>query len=166
MAAAPLPQVVARRPDPKAFTRLTLVWTLVAMVLFAVLALLGLVLRLSQSNFLPWLPPEWFYAVMTLHSLGMVGLWFAAGMAGVSFLLAPYVGERATGRRLLKAPGLELTVFLRAASSAGRAPGSQSAAGSGPNLRPFRRLDLSTVLAWRHLGHFWFTQRGGAGVAV
>ena len=37
------------------------------------------------------LPPEWFYAVMTLHGLGMVGLWFVAGMAGISVLLAPYV---------------------------------------------------------------------------
>ncbi len=31
------------------------------------------------------------YAVMTLHGLGMVGLWFVAGMAGISVLLARYV---------------------------------------------------------------------------
>src|SRR5438445_11355393 len=52
---------------------------------------------------------------------------------------------------------------LRAASSAGRAPGSQSAAGSGPNFPPFRRLDRSTVVACRHLGHFWFTRRDESG---
>src|SRR4029453_7102105 len=34
---------------------------------------------------------EWFYAVMTLHGLGMVGWWFVAGMAGMSVLLARYV---------------------------------------------------------------------------
>lgn len=120
MAAQPVPQVVAPPPDPKAFTRLTLLWVLVALVLFPVLALLGLVMRVAQSNFLPALPPEWFYAVMTLHGLGMVGLWFAAGMAGVSFLLAPYVGERATSSRIAFVATLIGVVLLIAATLVGR----------------------------------------------
>jgi cytochrome c oxidase subunit I len=74
-----------------AWRRLTLVWILVALVLFPVLALLGAVMRLSQADLLPDLPPEWFYAVMTLHGLGMVGLWYVAGMAGLGYLLLRYV---------------------------------------------------------------------------
>jgi len=34
--------------------------------------------------------PEWFYAVLTLHSVGMVGTWFVGSMAGVSYLLLKY----------------------------------------------------------------------------
>src|SRR6058998_1981211 len=71
--------------------RLTLIWVLTALVLFPILAVLGLLMRVLQAGFLPSTPPEWFYAVMTLHGLGMVGLWFVAGMAGISVLLARYV---------------------------------------------------------------------------
>jgi cytochrome c oxidase subunit I len=85
-------QVVA---DPDAYTprlvRLTLTWVLTALVLFPILAVLGFLMRVLQAGFLPAVPPEWFYAVMTLHGLGMVGLWFVAGMAGLSVLLARYV---------------------------------------------------------------------------
>jgi len=44
-----------------------------------------------QAGFFPATPPEWFYAVMTLHGLGMVGVWFVAGLAAMSFLLTKYV---------------------------------------------------------------------------
>jgi cytochrome c oxidase subunit 1 len=71
-------------------TRVTLVWVGVAFVLFPVLALLGLALRTFQAGYFQAAPPELFYAVMTLHGLGMVGVWFAAGLAGLSFLIAPY----------------------------------------------------------------------------
>ena len=39
-------------------------------------------MRVLQAGYFQAVPPEWFYAVMTLHGLGMVGLWFVAGMAG------------------------------------------------------------------------------------
>ena len=71
--------------------RVTLTWVLVALILFPVLAVLGFLMRVLQAGYLATVPPEWFYAVMTLHGLGMVGLWFVAGMAGMSVLLAPYV---------------------------------------------------------------------------
>jgi cytochrome c oxidase subunit 1 len=64
---------------------------LVALVLFPILALLGFLMRVLQAGFFAATPPEWFYAVMTLHGLGMVGLWFVAGMAGISLLLSRYV---------------------------------------------------------------------------
>jgi cytochrome c oxidase subunit 1 len=76
---------------PARLGRLTLTWVLVALVLFPVLAVLGFVMRVVQAGYFSALPPEWFYAVMTLHGLGMVGLWFVAGMAGISLLLARYV---------------------------------------------------------------------------
>ena len=66
---------------PARLGRLTLIWVLVALVLFPVLAILGLVMRVVQAGYFAALPPEWFYAVMTLHGLGMVGLWFVAGIA-------------------------------------------------------------------------------------
>src|SRR6187401_609197 len=78
-------------PYTARLTRLTLVWVLTALVLFPILAVLGLLMRTMQSGYFQAVSPEWFYAVMTLHGLGMVGLWFVAGMAGVSFLLSNYV---------------------------------------------------------------------------
>ncbi len=71
--------------------KVTLTWVLTALVLFPVLAVLGFLMRALQAGFMASMPPEWFYAVMTLHGLGMVGLWFVAGMAGISVLLARYV---------------------------------------------------------------------------
>jgi cytochrome c oxidase subunit 1 len=84
---------VADRPDPYVthLTRVTLAWVAVGLVLFPILALLGLVMRTLQAGHFAAVPPEWFYAVMTLHGLGMVGVWFVAGLAGLSFLLARYV---------------------------------------------------------------------------
>ena len=82
---------VAADPYVTKLTRQTFIWVVTALVLFPVLAILGLVMRTLQSGFFETVPPEWFYAVMTLHGLGMVGLWFVAGMAGLSFLLATYV---------------------------------------------------------------------------
>lgn len=100
--------------------RLTVVWGLVALALFPILALLGLVMRVVQANLLPTLPPEWFYAVMTLHGLGMVGLWFVAGMAGVSVLLARYAPVRLGANRLALAATLLGVALLVAATLVGR----------------------------------------------
>jgi cytochrome c oxidase subunit I len=87
-----MPQVLADREAYTAqLTRVTLTWVLTALVLFPILAVLGFLMRVLQAGFLASVPPEWFYAVMTLHGLGMVGLWFVAGMAGLSVLLARYV---------------------------------------------------------------------------
>jgi cytochrome c oxidase subunit I len=84
-------QVAASDPYMPRLTRLTLTWVLTALVLFPILAVLGFLMRILQAGFFSAVPPEWFYAVMTLHGLGMVGLWFVAGMAGISVLLASYV---------------------------------------------------------------------------
>src|SRR5262249_4342298 len=82
--------VAADRYTPRLIT-VTLTWVLTALVLFPILAVLGFFMRVLQAGFMASVPPEWFYAVMTLHGLGMVGLWFVAGMAGLSVLLARYI---------------------------------------------------------------------------
>ena len=107
------------QPAASAPPRLTLLWTLIAFALFVVLATLGLLLRLAQSVLTP-LPPEWFYALMTLHGLGMVGLWFVAGMAGVSQLLTKYVTPRAAASRFALALTVLGVVLLLAATLGGR----------------------------------------------
>src|SRR5262245_36527177 len=71
--------------------RVTLTWVLTALVLFPILAVLGLLMRVLQAGSFAAVPPEWFYAVRTMHGLGMVGLWFVAGMAGICVLLSRYV---------------------------------------------------------------------------
>ena len=84
--------VVATQSDryPAQLTRVTLAWVAVGLVLFPILALLGFVMRTLQAGYFAATPPEWFYAVITLHGLGMVGVWFVAGLAALSFVLSPY----------------------------------------------------------------------------
>jgi cytochrome c oxidase subunit I len=76
--------------DRRKFSRLTVIWGITVLLLLPVLALLGYFMRLFQSGAFPQVRPEWFYAVLTLHSLGMVGTWFVGSMAGVSYLLVRY----------------------------------------------------------------------------
>ena len=113
---------IASQPDPYTarLTRLTLVWVLTALVLFPILAVLGLLMRTLQSGYFQAVPPEWFYAVMTLHGLGMVGLWFVAGMAGVSFLLATYVRPTLAVSWIAFGATLIGVVLLLAATLVGR----------------------------------------------
>lgn len=100
--------------------RVTLTWVLVALILFPVLAVLGFLMRVLQAGFLATVPPEWFYAVMTLHGLGMVGLWFVAGMAGMSVLLAPYVRPTIGVSWIAFAATLAGVALLLAATLVGR----------------------------------------------
>src|SRR6185436_10589598 len=65
-------------------------------------------------------PPEWFYAAMTLHGLGRVGLWFVAGMAGGSFLLAKYVKPTTAVSWIAYGATLTGVVLLLAATLIGR----------------------------------------------
>lgn len=104
----------------RGLNRLTLTWGLVALALFPILAALGLFMRAAQADLLPDLPPEWFYAVMTLHGLGMVGLWFVAGMAGLAHLLARYVRPRLGASRLALGMTLVGVGLLIAATLVGR----------------------------------------------
>jgi cytochrome c oxidase subunit 1 len=65
-------------------------WIAVVALLFPILIVLGIYMRMVQSGELTGLQ-SWFYPVMTLHGLGMVGLWFTAPMACMSDALQRYV---------------------------------------------------------------------------
>ena len=69
---------------------LVVVWTATAPVLFLVLALLGLTMRLNQAGAIN-VDPALFYAIMTVHGLGMAGTTFVAGFAVLTYFLARYI---------------------------------------------------------------------------
>lgn len=100
--------------------RVTLVWVLTALVLFPVLAILGFLMRTEQGGFLDGMSPEFFYAMMTLHGLGMVGLWFVAGMAVIAVLLATYVKPTTAVSWIAYGATLTGVVLLLAATLIGR----------------------------------------------
>lgn len=80
--------------DPKlarGSQRITTLWMVLAGIFFLLFSMDGYFLRLYQSRYFPTVRPEWFYAVLTLHGMGMVGLWFGTSMAAVSYLLGRYV---------------------------------------------------------------------------
>lgn len=70
--------------------RLTSLMIITVLVLFLVLLLLGFLMRLSQGTIIH-LPPDLFYAFMTLHGLGMAGTLFVGGIAAISYLVSRYV---------------------------------------------------------------------------
>jgi cytochrome c oxidase subunit 1 len=115
-----VPRSPAPSHPPAALRRLTLIWALVMFLLFPILTLLGLVMRSDQANWLHKLPPEMFYAVMTLHGLGMVGLWFVLAMAGVHFLLARHVQPGLWASRLALVLTVAGVVMLIACTLVGR----------------------------------------------
>ncbi len=68
----------------------TLYWMGITFVLFPVLILLGIYMRTVQSGALPELQ-GWFYPMMTLHGVGMAGLWYVTAMACTAHMLTRYV---------------------------------------------------------------------------
>ncbi len=64
-----------------------LTWLGTSLALILVLILIGLTMRLAQSGKLP-LGPGHFYALMTLHGLGMAGAAFMAGLAIAWYMVA------------------------------------------------------------------------------
>lgn len=92
MAEVTIPAEIEWAPEERAsFQRLTLTWGGTLIILFPILGLLGLFMLLIHANFFPTLDPIWFYAVLTLHGVGMVGLWFITGFSGVLYLLSRYI---------------------------------------------------------------------------
>lgn len=73
----------------KATDTIALRWMLVVFVLFPVLILLGVFMRAVQAEHLAQME-GWFYPAMTLHGVGMVGVWYVAAMAICAHLLARY----------------------------------------------------------------------------
>ncbi len=68
------------------------IWVALACLLFLAFSLDGYFLRTYQSKLLfATMRPELFYAVLTLHGIGMVGLWMAAALVAANYLLARYI---------------------------------------------------------------------------
>ncbi len=65
-------------------------YSITALLVFVVLVLLGFVMRVSQSG-LAVVPPDLFYAIMTLHGLGMAGVLYTAGFTAIWYLASKYV---------------------------------------------------------------------------
>lgn len=95
MSAAPdneAPSVIENSAaEDRAANRLTILWVVAMLALFPAFILLGMTMRGAQSNLLAMLPAERFYGILTMHGLGMVGLWFVASMAGITDVLRKYV---------------------------------------------------------------------------
>lgn len=82
-----VPPAVA--PTPFA-NRTTLAWMAVVFVLFPVLLLAGMFMRAIQANTLES-ARSWFYPMMTLHGVGMAGVWWVGAMACATRALTRYV---------------------------------------------------------------------------
>lgn len=68
----------------------TLGWMALVFILFPVLLLVGMFLRTVQANALA--PAQaWFYPMMTLHGVGMAGIWWVGALACASRAITRYV---------------------------------------------------------------------------
>jgi cytochrome c oxidase subunit 1 len=67
----------SHRPDPWVWAYFALAGIVVALMM-----VFGLVMRLAQAGLVA-LPPDWFYQLMTMHGVGMVGI---SGMGGAAIL--------------------------------------------------------------------------------
>ena len=66
--------------------RLAVTWGITFLILFPLLAILGLIMRLGQDEMIK-LSLTNFYAFMTLHGLGMAGLLFSMAFAAIWYLI-------------------------------------------------------------------------------
>ena len=67
--------------------RLAVTWGITFLILFPLLAILGLIMRLGQGELIK-LSLTNFYAFMTLHGLGMAGLLFSMAFAAIWYLIS------------------------------------------------------------------------------
>lgn len=67
----------------------TLSWIGLTFILFPILLIIGMFMRAVQANSLSSMQ-EWFYPMMTLHGVGMAGVWWVAALACASRVLSKY----------------------------------------------------------------------------
>jgi len=91
----------------------------ITFVLFPILILLGIFLRTVQAGGLTGLQ-SWFYPLMTLHGVGMVGVWYVASMASLSDVLSRHVTPSALIGRIALIGTLIGVVLLLACVFLGR----------------------------------------------
>lgn len=99
--------------------RMTMVWAITVVLVFLVLVLLGLTMRLNQGAAIA-ISPDRFYAIMTLHGLGMAGTLFIGGVAAIWYRSLRYVRPSLALLRWVYGLVLAGTVGLIAATLLGR----------------------------------------------
>lgn len=67
--------------------RLAIIWSITFLILFPLLIVLGLMMRLNQGDLVK-LSPATFYAIMTLHGLGMSAVLFSVSFAALWYLIS------------------------------------------------------------------------------
>ena len=84
---------------PSAALRLTLLYVGTAIVLFLAMGLLGLTMRAHQAGVIP-LDPAQFYAILTLHGMGMVTAALLGTMGALWYVVQPALRPDAAPMRL------------------------------------------------------------------
>ncbi|MBS1491054.1 MAG: cbb3-type cytochrome c oxidase subunit I [Bacteroidetes bacterium] len=72
--------------EKKQHRKLIVTWSITFLLLFPILIILGLLMRLNQGEWMK-LNPDTFYALMTLHGLGMAGVLFSLALAALHYLI-------------------------------------------------------------------------------
>lgn len=73
--------------EKKQQKRLVVIWSITFLILFPLLITLGLLMRLNQGEWMK-LSMDTFYALMTLHGLGMAGVLFSIAFAALWYLIS------------------------------------------------------------------------------
>lgn len=76
------PTAAAPVDDDRSARRMVMVWTVTVIAILLILMLLGLAMRANQAGFIA-VSPDLFYAMMTLHGLGMAGTLFIGAAVAV-----------------------------------------------------------------------------------
>lgn len=67
--------------------KLAVLWSITFLILFPAMIGLGLLMRLTQGELIK-VSPGYFYAMMTLHGLGMAGILYSIAFAALFYLIA------------------------------------------------------------------------------
>lgn len=76
--------------ETRSLQKVTAVWIITILVLFVASVILGIIMRFNQGSDLH-LQPNTFYETLTTHGVTMIGIWAAAGLVAVNYLLSRYV---------------------------------------------------------------------------
>lgn len=104
---------------PTGAKRMVMVWTVTLIAILLLLMVLGLTMRMNQAGTIA-LPDNLFYAIMTLHGLGMAGTLFMGGAILVWYHAWKYVKLSMTLQRWLYAMIVTGTIGLVVATLIGR----------------------------------------------
>lgn len=104
---------------PHAAKRMVMVWAVTVILTLLVLMVLGELMRMNQAGAIS-VRPDFFYAMMTLHGLGMAGTLFMGGVVAVWYHAWKYVKPSLALMRWIYALVLLGTVGLIGATLIGR----------------------------------------------